>query len=255
MVSLKYFAPSGLVRLWDFQQRFRALGLPEGWARSQRYRKALEVSQLELVPAEERAALRTVVDIGANLGEWSIGVALLTKAERILAFEPVPQVFAQLQENARPYSRICCKQMALGASHGPAEMMVYDRHQMSSLLPIREEIRAVHGMQNDSSVSIQVPMGTCDEELQGVDEISLLKVDVQGYEPQVFAGAHSVLAHTRVLMVEVTYSSYYHGDLQFQEMDRLITSLSPLKLWGISAPHCSPTGQPLWADAVYCQRR
>jgi FkbM family methyltransferase len=251
MRSLKYFAPAGLVRLWEFRHRFRALGLPAHWADVQEYRKALDLSQIELIPPEKIPSLKCVVDVGANVGDWSVGMALLTRVPEIIAFEPVPDVFAQLRENAKPYPQIRCVQSAIGAGRGQITLNVHRRHQMSSVLQIREEARDVHGMQEDIALPIQVRVTSLDEELSAYGEISLLKVDVQGYEPEVFDGARSILFRTEILMVEVTYASYYRGDMQFDEQHRLITSLAPFKLWGISSPHCAPSGQPLWADAVY----
>jgi hypothetical protein len=78
-------------------------------------------------------------------------------------------------------------------------------------------------------------------------------VDVQGYESEVFTGAKEVLKRTKVLMTEILYPPYYHGGAQFDTLHRLITCISPLRLYGISKPSCSPLGQPIWADAIYVQ--
>lgn len=253
MVIFKNLMPVGLVRLLEYQNRFRALNLPPHFAFYRKYREAIEGSRIELMPAESLSSLKCVVDVGANLGKWSIGIALLTKAQQIIAYEPIPRVFRHLQENTKNYSQIRCVQSAVGSMSDQVKMTTYQMHQLSSVLPIRDEARAIHGIQRDKGKDILVPMTTLDEDLQAYDEISLLKVDVQGYEPEVFAGARSVLRRTRILMAEVTYSPYYRGDLQFENLNRLITSLSALKLWGISAPACSPSGKPLWADAVFMQ--
>ncbi len=255
MPNLSYFMPSGLVRLKNFERRFRALGLPPSWARSRIYRKALEETQLELIPKSLLSSLECVVDIGANVGDWSVGVALLTSARKIIAYEPVPAVFQQLALNTRHHPQIRCVQSALGNKEGYVEMNVHPMHQLSSVLTLRDEIRAVHGIEQDIASQIQVPVRILDEDLRDQAEISLLKIDVQGYEPQVFAGGPLVLRRTRALMVEVTYSSYYHGDVQFDELHRLISSIAPFKLWGISAPHCDAAGKPMWADAVYVQNK
>ena len=251
MSGLKYLMPAALVRLWEFQQRFRTMGLPENWARSQKYRKALDMSEIELIPAASIPTLKCVVDVGANLGEWSIGIALLTRAKEIIAYEPVPQLFEQLQNKVKPYPQIRCVNCSVGATVGQVEINVHQRHQLSSVLMIQDEARRVHGMEQDVAVPVCVPLTTLDEDLRDRTEISLLKIDVQGYEPQVLEGARAILKRTEVLMMEVTYSSYYQGDMQFADLHRLVTSIAPFRLWGISAPHCAPSGKPMWADAVY----
>jgi hypothetical protein len=102
-----------------------------------------------------------------------------------------------------------------------------------------------------TSEEITVPVTTLDTELEQVKEISLMKWDVQGYEAEVLDGAVDVLQRTKVLFTEITYVPYYQGDIQFSQLHPLITSRTPLRLWGISTPHCSKSGKPLWADAVY----
>ena len=255
MVGFRYLMPAGLVRLWEFQQRFRALGLPDDWAHSQKYRKALDMAEIELIPAESIPTLKCVIDVGANLGDWSVGIALLTHAKEIIAYEPVPQLFEQLQNNIKSYSQIRCVNRAVGATVGYVEINVHQRHQLSSVLTIQDEARHVHGMEQDVAVPVRVPLTTLDEDLRDRTEISLLKIDVQGYEPQVLEGARAVLKRTEILMIEVTYSSYYQGDMQFADLHRLVTSIAPFRLWGISAPHCAPSGKPMWADAVYVRTR
>lgn len=254
MPDLRYLAPAGLTRLWDYERRFRALGLPARWARKRAYRKAIDVSVIEMLPADRRRDLKSVVDVGANVGDWSIGIALLTDATEITAFEPVPDTFVQLCRNCAPFAHIRCVQSALGAKVGETEMNVHRLHAMSSVLRIRDDVRRIHGMEEDIAIALQVPLTTLDESLSGCEEISLLKLDVQGYEPQVLAGGCAVMQRTQSLIVEVTYSSYYEGDMQFADLHQLITSTAPFELWGISAPHCAPSGKPMWADAVYVRR-
>ncbi len=255
MPDLQYILPAGLVRLLNFRRRFGALGLPESYAYRQKYRKALEMSLLEMIPAEVREKPTLVVDVGANVGEWSIGVALLTGAKEIIAYEPVPDFFRELEKEAKAYPQIHCRNCALGATNGQVDMNVYEVGELSSILPLGDEASHVHGVSTGPTRKVQVPLTTLDSEIGSREEISLLKLDVQGYEPQVIAGAQRVLKRTRVLMMEVTYASYYRGDMQFQDLNALVTGLAPFRLWGISAPHCSGSRKPMWADAVYVNSR
>jgi FkbM family methyltransferase len=253
MVGLTYLLPVGLVRLLEYARRFRALNLPPCFSLVQRYRLALVESQLELVPSEQIASLKCVVDVGANLGSWCTGVACLTGAERIIAYEPVPDVFNRLCENAKKYPQIRCVQAAVGSSLGRVTVNVETAHELSSVLAMRSDMRCEYGAGQDRSRQVEVPMTTLDEDLKEEDEISLLKVDVQGYEREVFAGARSVLRRTKVLMTEVLFASHYEGDLQFGDLCQLIQSTSHLNLWAVSKPSCSPSGRALWADAVFVQ--
>jgi FkbM family methyltransferase len=248
---LKAALPEGLARLLKYKQRFQKLNHPGQYAFHRKYRKALDMSHLELLPLSIQDNLKLVVDVGANIGEWSIALAQLTQAQQIIAYEPVPEAFASLLNNTRPYSQIRCVNSAVGATTGEVQMNVENLSKLSSVLQLRDELREIHGVAQLAQRQVTVPLISLDEALKEYEEITLLKVDVQGYEPQVFAGACEVLQRTKVLLTEVVYVPYYRGDTQFDALHKIITSTAPFRLYGISEPLCSPVGEPLWADAVY----
>jgi FkbM family methyltransferase len=237
----------------EYRKRLLKLKLPARYGLYTKYRRALKVSRIEILPPEIRANLKCVVDVGANIGEWSEGMVDLGQAKRIIAFEPIPDVFKLLQENTKTYPQIECRNLAVGSHTGEVVINVEENsNSLSSILPMRDEIRPIFGIVGDVPRQVTVPLTTLDISLADVPEITLLKLDVQGYEPEVLAGAHATLQRTKALMIEIVYAPYYHGDVLFETIHNLITSISPLKLYGISEPGYHPvTGQPLWADAIY----
>jgi len=255
MPNLKSLLPVGLVRFLDYRKRLIGLNFPGYFSLDGKYRRGLEVSRIEIFPPQIRNNLRCVVDVGANIGEWSTSIAILSKAQHIIAFEPIPDVFKILQDNAKTFPQIECVNSAVGSQIGEIIINIEENSSsVSSILTMRDEIRPIFGIARDVPRRVAVPMTTLDHTLAQHSEISLLKIDVQGYEPEVLAGAHSTLKRTRVLMIEIVYAPYYEGDVQFETIHRIVTSLAPLKLYGISAPGYHPvTGQPLWADAIYVQ--
>jgi hypothetical protein len=91
-----------------------------------------------------------------------------------------------------------------------------------------------------------------DDELAGQPEISLLKLDVQGYERAVVEGARDVLARTKCLVTEVLYDrDYYDGASSCLDLAGLVESTSPLRLSCMSAPALTPDGCGVWADAIF----
>lgn len=255
MPNLNSLTPVGLVRFLDYRKRLINLNLPAHYSFYRKYRKGLEVSRIEIFPPEVRANLKCVVDVGANIGEWSTSIAELGRAQHIIAFEPIPEVFHKLESNTKSFPQIECINSAVGAQVGEITLNVEESSDsMSSVLTMRDEMRPIFGITGKTPRQIKVPMTTLDDTLKKYPEISLLKIDVQGYEPEVLAGAHATLKRTKALMIEIVYAPYYHDDVQFDTIHQLVTSLAPLKLYGISAPGYHPdTGRPLWADAIYVQ--
>jgi FkbM family methyltransferase len=253
MPNLQSLLPSGLARLLDSRNRLRKLNLPGRYSLSRDYRRALEISRIEILPPTVRGNLKCVVDVGANIGEWSSSIVMLGNAQQVVAFEPAPEVFQTLRSNVQKFPQIKCINSAVGAHKGEVVLNVEENsNSLSSVLTMRDEVRPIFGITGQQPRQVTVPVVTLDEALAEQPEISLLKIDVQGYEPEVLAGAPAVLKRTKVLMIEVVYAPYYQNDVQFETLHQTITSVAPLKLYGISEPGYHPeTGQPLWADAIY----
>jgi len=94
-----------------------------------------------------------------------------------------------------------------------------------------------------------VPQRTLDEIAGGLPKVTILKIDVQGYERAVLSGATKTLGRCKYLVLEVTFRSHYEGDSGFPELHDVITDHGFL-LRSFGQPFCR-SGQALWVDAVY----
>jgi FkbM family methyltransferase len=232
-----------------------ALGLPLTRALDRSWAAAVEVARFALLPEAIRGELKVVVDVGANRGDWTAAILKLSRPDAAFAFEPNPALFEALQARLEPLG-VRCIQAAAGARAGVASLHVEAQTELSSIRALSPRGRRIHGIEAAPTRHVQVPVVALDEELGGVDPISLLKLDVQGYEDEVIAGARRVLARTRCLVTEVMYErDYYAGASGCLELARLIEDVSPLRLSCVSAPALAPDGLGAWADAVFVDPR
>lgn len=191
------------------------------------------------------------MDVGANRGDWSDAILRLSNPGRVYAFEPNPSVFQTLEGRLAPLG-VRCVHAAVGATVGRAVLRVEVQSELSSIRELTTRGRALHGIGSAPTRLVDVPLVTLDMALADVSEISLLKLDVQGYEADVVAGAQRVLRKTRCLMTEVLYErDYYAGASSCLELARVIEELSPLRLSCVSAPAMAPEGLGAWAEAVF----
>lgn len=96
-----------------------------------------------------------------------------------------------------------------------------------------------------------VPMRTLDDILASYGSIGLLKVDVQGFDYEVFQGATNVLQRTHLILLEICYQPHYKGEAGFKLVNDLLYDAG-FELKGVPEPAISKTnGLPLWADAIY----
>lgn len=131
------------------------------------------------------------VDIGANIGSYTI-LASATGANAI-SFEPVPSTFDLLLDNVhlnRLESRVDARNQAVGRSSGKLEMIA-DQDTTNQALRTGDRY---------TGKTIHVPVVTLDDALNGAVP-KLIKIDVEGFETEVLAGAAETLANPELLAV------------------------------------------------------
>jgi len=159
-----------------------------------------------------RAVARTlgpkpvIFDVGANVGAWSQNAARLFPNATVHAFEPHPGAFAQLEQTLRPLG-VACHQMALGAEPGRATLH-FDPG-TTSLSSLHQRDLAAFGMTLDATVDVEVARldDLCDD--LGLDIVDMLKIDVEGHERDVLAGARRRLESGAIGIVQFEYGGTY----------------------------------------------
>lgn len=133
-----------------------------------------------------------IVDIGANLGLFSLVMAKAHPARRVLAFEPASSTFAALTQNvALNGADVDCFQMALADHVGTSEFIVRESARANSSL--------VSNLVLPNEQRIKIHCTTLDRfvEEHAIDRIALLKIDVEGFEASVIKGSGAVLSRMR----------------------------------------------------------
>ena len=143
----------------------------------------------------------TAYDLGANYGIYSMFLArLVGPTGRVYAFEPMPDIMTQLKANIalNPLTNVEFVPMAASDSVGTAQFRI-GNHAGSGHLEAADQYHP------QSGGTIHVEQITLDEFVRlGHPPPTFMKIDVEGAEGAVFAGASDVLAKYRpVIAVEV----------------------------------------------------
>jgi FkbM family methyltransferase len=250
---LKFVLPYGIVDLARNRQKLRHLGRelkPTEWLKSDWLVHEAEHTGLALFPPGHASALKCVVDVGANTGEWSTMLLDCVTPERLIVIEPGPAMFAALQERFGRNPRIELHNLAIGEKEGTAKLQVTRDTTGASLLKPREEMRALIGSNWTVTAEVEVPLTTLDHVLGNLSEVSLLKIDVQGYEQSVLAGATQTLRKTRFLLVELNYMPQYEGGSWLGDLHRTLTRDHGFFLANASKPLCL-NGRASMCDGLY----
>jgi FkbM family methyltransferase len=143
---------------------------------------------------------KLMLDIGANIGVYSIHLGKISSIEQIFAFEPAPVAFELLEKNAavQDHGRIDCRNVALSESKGTARFAVFG--DLAGNNAITETQVSGNAKQFDS---IDVPTAPLDDEVSARGAIFVGKIDVEGHELKVISGAQEFLSkNAGVLQIE-----------------------------------------------------
>ena len=169
----------------------------------------------------EHLGITTVLDVGANTGQYARRLRRAGYAGRIVSFEPVSAAHLELM-NAAADDRAweVAPRIALGDSDTPLAINVSAESDMSSPLDFTAEMASLL----DSSAFIasesvsQARLDAVFAKHVKPDDRVFLKVDTQGYDDRVLAGARGVLGRMAAIQVELSIIPVYRGQLDYRAM-------------------------------------
>jgi FkbM family methyltransferase len=250
---LKFVLPHGLIDLARNRRSLNAIGRklrPSEWLKSDWLIHEMEQTGLDLFPPGYAGDLKVIVDVGANVGQWSSMMLDCLRPEKIVMIEPGPAAFVALQKRFGIHPGVELHQIAIGAAEGKTTLRITRDTTGASLLRPKEEMRLLIGSNWTVTAEAEVPMTTLDRLLVDVPEVSLLKIDVQGYEKPVLAGARQTLAKTKFLLVELNYMPQYEGGSWLGDLHESLTREHGFFLANASKPLCL-NGRASMCDGLY----
>jgi FkbM family methyltransferase len=137
-----------------------------------------------------------IIDVGANLGLFSLLVATRLNERLVCAIEPNPSTFSSLSQNVERNGRmnIRCFQCAIAEHDGVVKFATSEHARANA---------SIAGERSLALGTISVPCFTLDMfcKRDNIDQIALLKIDVEGHETSVLSGAARVLGSIRPAIV------------------------------------------------------
>jgi FkbM family methyltransferase len=246
--TLRWLTPLGLIERHRRRFRMGRLGLPgtRGMA------DAVESCRFDLWPLELRQPAEpwTLVDVGANEGEFSGAVSRLVRLAGVHAFEPQPACQPILKRSLNEIRNSHLHPVAVGDVNGEIELLCTSNSKLASVLEPSRDIAVGYGHGDfDIQRRMKVPLVRLDDAIPKGTKIGLLKIDVQGYELPVLEGARETLRSTHALLMEVNYVPHYEKGAAFDTLHEAVRRHG-FRTFGVSAPYVGPDG-PLWADALF----
>jgi FkbM family methyltransferase len=149
---------------------------------------------------------RVVLDIGAHTGKYAEALLKYCPNAVVLCFEPHPRSNSVLRQKFGNVPRIHIIQKAVGGSSGQLRLFDHLEEQgteHASLVP--GVIENVHRSPSESTI---VDVTSLDDfvKVEALTAIDFMKIDVEGGESAVLAGAKATIAHYKPLAIQVEFN-------------------------------------------------
>jgi len=160
-----------------------------------------------------------VVEVGANFGFFTILAATLVgKAGKVTTFEANPDLVALLDATVEINGftdLVDVRAMAVTDSTGEVEFAIYNNFLGDG------HIVSLCGIRHEDQKLVRVPAGTLDQQLHGVADVRLLRLDAEGAEPSILRGSRALIARSPRLVILTEWGLVPGGDTS--ELQELVT--------------------------------
>lgn len=196
----------------------------------------------------------TILDIGANEGQFARVARRLWPDAHIHSFEPLPDVHALLAEGFSGDRQVTAHNLGLGERAGVMRMHRSAFSPSSSLLPMAELHRS-EWPQSVDFTEVDVRIERLDDwaSSMGIEQRLpvLVKIDVQGFELEVIGGGRDTIRAAAFIVLEVSFHELYQGQALFGEIHERMKELG-FAYRGNVEQFCSKDHRRvLYADAIF----
>lgn len=196
--------------------------------------------------------IKTILDIGANTGQFASRIQKILPDVKIYSFEPLASCLEELKQNMKDVQNFQCFNYALGNENGKHIIYHNEFSDSSSLLPMEQIHKdAFPFAKNAKEEMIEIRrLDDIADSLKLTDNL-LIKIDVQGFEDKVIAGGQITIRKAKILIVETCFEPLYEGQLLFDEIYSLIKEMG-FTYKGAEESFRNPlNGKILYCDSVF----
>ncbi len=205
---------------------------------------------IEHATALRHRPFKTIVDVGANRGQFALFARILNPDASIYAFEPLDEPKAVFDKLFATDPLVRVQQIAIGSSDHDATIFVTVKDDSSSLLAVEPVQRQIFGTVASSAQTVPVRRLASCLSAADIKQPSLLKIDVQGTELDVLAGSEELLPLFTAVYVECSFVPLYKAQALADEVIKWMQQ-HDFVVGGVFNQHEHPGIGPVQADFLF----
>lgn len=196
--------------------------------------------------------IKTVLDIGANTGQFTGAAHALFRDATIHAFEPQEECYEALTRRFADVSNVHLIHTAIGDEDGEVTLHQNAFSQSSSVLEMTDLHRESFPWAAESGTA-QVPIRRLDSIAADLvlERPMLVKIDVQGYEDRVLRGGEQTIRTADVILIETSFEPLYEGEANFATVYAVMRDYGFRYAGNLDQVRSPSNDRPLYADALF----
>lgn len=200
--------------------------------------------------------INTILDIGANEGQFAKYINSQIPGCTIYSFEPIEKCYLELIKLKEEMKNLHPINYALGEVSGTSSFYVNEFTPSSSLLKMEvEHIKNFPNTKNSVLESVNVKkLDDIINDLKIKKEV-LVKIDVQGFENKVILGGENFfLKIPKIVIIEASIIKLYQNEATFEELFNKFTQMGYAYSGNLYQLYSPIDGQILQIDAVFIKQ-
>ncbi len=199
--------------------------------------------------------IKTILDVGASTGQFARLMHAVLPGARIYSFEPLPECYEALKRALEPEADFHPLQLAIGEENAKLNFYRSIHTPSSSFLKMTKLHReafpeTIEGQQEKATAVESRRLDDAVKDL-AIEDGLLLKLDVQGYESKVIAGAPQTLKRVKVAIIETSFVELYESQPLFDGIYHLMRDAGYVYRGNLQQMMHPTTGEIVQADSVF----
>lgn len=196
--------------------------------------------------------IHTVIDVGANVGQFANKIREQLPAAFIYSFEPIKECFLKLKDREKKDQKFKAFNFALGDINEKTTINKSVYTPSSSLLPM-SDIHKTAFPHTKNSVPEKIEIRKMDEMFKDIimEKEIIIKMDTQGYEDKVIAGGQKTFSLAAVLIVETSFVPLYDYQPLFANIYAILIKMGFTYRGSLHQKINQQTGQILFEDSIF----